>query len=75
MMRAWKSQWSVPIGGLLIDTLAYQFIENYQYRDKSFLYYDYMSRDFFQWMSEQDENQEYWRAPGSGAYVFGGRAF
>jgi len=71
MMRAWKSQWSVPIGGLLIDTLAYQFIENYQYRDKSFLYYDYMSRDFFQWMSEQDENQEYWRAPGSGAYVFG----
>jgi hypothetical protein len=71
MMRAWKSQWSVPIGGLLIDTLAYQFIENYQYRDKSFLYYDYMSRDFFLWMSGQDENQEYWRAPGSGAYVFG----
>ena len=29
MARAWKNQWNVPIGGLLIDTLAYQFIENY----------------------------------------------
>lgn len=71
MMRAWKGRWEVPIGGLLIDTLAYQFIENYTYRDKSYLYYDLMSRDFFKWMSEQDENQEFWRAPGSGQYVYG----
>ena len=71
MMRAWKQKWEVPIGGLLIDTLAYQFIENWQYRDKSYLYYDYMCRDFFKWMSEQDENQDYWKAPGSGQYVYG----
>lgn len=71
MARAWKNKWDVPIGGLLIDTLAYQFIENWQYRDKSYLYYDYMSRDFFAWMMNQDENQEFWRAPGSGQYVHG----
>jgi hypothetical protein len=71
MMRAWKSKWDVPIGGLLIDTLAYQFIENYQYRDKSYLYYDYMCRDFFSWMASQNESQEFWRAPGSGQYVYG----
>ena len=71
MMRAWKDKWSVPIGGLLIDTLAFQFIEAYAYRDKSYFYYDYMSRDFFKWMSDQDEKQEYWRAPGSGAFVYG----
>lgn len=71
MMRAWKREWNVPIGGMLIDTLAYQFIENYQYRDKSYVYYDWMCRDFFKWMAEQDENQEYWRAPGSGQYVWG----
>jgi hypothetical protein len=71
MMRAWKSQWSVPIGGLLIDTLAYQFIENYGYRDKSYLYYDYLCRDFFKWMSEQSETQEWWRSPGAGQYVYG----
>lgn len=71
MMRAWKDKWSVPIGGLLIDTLAYQFIENYLYRDKSYLYYDFMCRDFFAWMAAQDDQQEYWKAPGSGQYVYG----
>lgn len=71
MMRAWKRKWGVPIGGLLIDTLAYQFIENYEYRDKSYLYYDYMCRDFFKWMSEQSSDQVFWRAPGSGQYVYG----
>ena len=71
MMRSWKRQWEVPIGGLLVDTLAYQFIENYQYRDKSYFYYDYLCRDFFKWISEQDEKQEYWKAPGSGQFVYG----
>lgn len=71
MMRAWKRKWEVPIGGLLIDTLAYQFIENYEHRDKSYLYYDFMCRDFFKWMSEQSAEQVYWKAPGSGQYVYG----
>lgn len=71
MTRAWKRKWDVPIGGLLIDTLAYQFIENWEYRDKSYLYYDYMSRDFFKWLAEQDSNKEYWKAPGSGQHVYG----
>ncbi len=70
MMRAWKRKWEVPIGGLLIDTLAYQFIENYEYRDKSYLYYDYMCRDFFRYMANQNEQQDYWRAPGSGQWVY-----
>jgi hypothetical protein len=71
MMRAWKTKWSVPIGGLLIDTLAYQFIENYANRGKSYLYYDFMCRDFYKWMSDQNEMQEYWRSPGAGQYVYG----
>jgi hypothetical protein len=71
MMRAWRDNWIVPIGGLLVDTLAYQFIETYQYRDKSYLYYDFLCRDFFLWMSEQSDTQEYWKAPGSGQYVYG----
>ena len=71
MMRAWKNHWSVPIGGLLVDTLAYQFIENYEHRNNSFFYYDFMCRDFFDWMARQSATQEYWRAPGSGQYVYG----
>jgi hypothetical protein len=71
MMRDWKNKWTVPIGGLLIDTLAYQFIQTWEYRDKSYFYYDFMCRDFFKWMTTQDANQEWWRAPGSGQYVWG----
>lgn len=75
MMRAWKRKWDVSIGGLLVDTLAYQFIENYEYREKSFIYYDWMCRDFFKWMAEQDTEQEHWKAPGSGQYVYGKGVF
>lgn len=71
MARAWKRKWEVPIGGLLIDALAYQFIGTWGYKDKSYLYYDFMCRDFFKWMSDQSSEQEYWRAPGSGQYVYG----
>ncbi len=70
MARAWKSEWDVPIGGLLIDTLAYYFIRDYQHRLKSFLYYDYMSRDFLRYLADQDENQQYWRSPGANQYVW-----
>jgi len=71
MMRSWKYKWQVPVGGLLIDTLAYQFIEAYAYREKSYMYYDWVCRDFFKWMAEQDQDQTWWRAPGSGQYVYG----
>jgi len=70
MMRAWKDYNNVPIKGLLIDTLAYQFIENYQHRKKAYLYYDYFSRDFFEYVKNQTEGQTYWKAPGSGRYVY-----
>lgn len=70
MMRAWRGKWDVPIGGLLIDTLAYNFIESWAHKDKSFLYYDYMCRDFFEYLANQKDNQTYWKAPGSGQYVY-----
>lgn len=71
IMRAWKAKWNVPIGGLLVDTLAYQFINGWEYKDKSYSYHDFMTRDFFQFLVGQNREQEYWRAPGSGQYVYG----
>jgi hypothetical protein len=68
-MRVWADHCAVPISGMLIDTLAYQFIENYEYRDKSFLYHDFMARDYFDYLYKQDEKQTVWRAPGSGSHV------
>lgn len=70
MARAWKSKWNVAIGGLLIDTLAYNFMSDYEYKDKSFLYYDYISRDFFKYLSEQNSEQNYWLSPGARQYVW-----
>jgi hypothetical protein len=57
------------MSGALIDTLAYQFMEKYEFRDKSFLYHDYMARDFFDYISKQNQQQTIWRAPGSGSHV------
>ena len=60
MMRVWKDYNSVPISGALIDTLAYQFLENWEYREKSFLYHDFMARDFLAYMMDQNRDQTYW---------------
>lgn len=71
MTRQWRDAWNVPISGLLIDALAYQFMATYQYREKSFLYYDFMNRDFFKWLASQSREKEYWLAPGSSQRVYG----
>ena len=69
MARAWKNKHGVAMGGLLIDTLAHNFLKaTTEYDDKSFLYYDLMSKDFFKYLSELPE-QEYFAALGSGQRV------
>lgn len=70
MARVWKDEWSAPIGGILIDTLAYNFMSTWQHRDKSYVYYDYMVRDFFKYLKDLDTSQEYWLAPGSRNRVY-----
>lgn len=70
MARAWRDYNNVPMGGMLIDTLAYQFIGSWAHRKQSYLYYDFMSRDFFEFLAGQGAQQKYWLAPGSGSYVY-----
>lgn len=60
MARAWKNKHGVVMGGLLIDTLAYNFLESTdEYDEKSYLYYDYMCRDFFKFLADQPKQSEY----------------
>lgn len=69
MARAWKNKHGVAMGGLLIDTLAYNFLKSTSdYDNKNFLYYDWMSRDFFQYLMDQP-NQDHYKALGSGQNV------
>jgi hypothetical protein len=75
MARIWKSQNGVPISGMLIDTLAYQFIDGWADKDKSYLYHDFLVRDFFYYLWQTDIDQEFWRAPGSGSSVYKSGSF
>lgn len=70
MARAWRDYNNVPMSGMLIDTLAFQFIANWAHRKQSYLYYDYMTRDFFNYLAGQDSTKTYWLAPGSGSHVY-----
>lgn len=70
MARAWKQKWDIPMGGLLIDTLAHNFLQNYEHRDKTSVYHDWMSRDFFAYLKEQNKEQQYWYAVGSNQLVY-----
>lgn len=69
MARAWKNKHGVAMGGLLIDTLAYNFLkQTIEYDGRSYLYYDLMSRDFFAYLADQPK-QDYYAALGSGQRV------
>lgn len=70
MARAWKSYCNVSIKGLLIDTLAYRFLTDWSDKDKSYLYYDWMSRDFFEYLKDQTKDQTLWYAVGSGQAIY-----
>jgi hypothetical protein len=70
IMRIWKRHNRVPIGGMLIDTFAFNFIGSWEHRDKSYLYHDFLGRDFLQFMALRDTSQAYWSAPGSGSRVY-----
>lgn len=69
MARAWKNKHGVVMGGLLIDTLAYNFLNSTSfYDDKSYMYYDSMNRDFFEYLMNQPD-QDHYKALGSGQNV------
>jgi len=65
MVRAWRNKHGVAMGGLLIDTLAYSFLnKTTEYDNKGYAYHDWLSRDFFKYLSEMPKQDEY-AAPGS----------
>lgn len=70
MARSWKNKNGVVMGGLLIDTLAHNFLKSTCDYDKtSFASYDEMSRDFFKYLYDQPKDQEIYYALGSKQHV------
>lgn len=65
LARAWKNKHGLALGGLLIDTLAYNFLRTHtDYRTAKFDTYGQMVRDFFLYLSEE-EDHEFYSALGS----------
>jgi hypothetical protein len=69
MARSWRNKHGVAMGGLLIDTLAYNFLQSTtDYDTSSFAQYDILSRDFFGYLAELPKQDRY-NAPGSHQHV------
>jgi len=69
MIRAWKNYHGVNIGGMLIDTLVYNFFsQNHDYDKLSYASYDALFVSLFSYLGSLD-HQEYWLAPGSGQRI------
>lgn len=69
MARAWKDANGVVMGGLLIDTLVhYFFATTAEYDDKGTFWFDFMVRDFFEFLMNQPE-KDYYLALGSNQRV------
>jgi hypothetical protein len=76
MARAWKNKHGVYMGGLLIDTLAYNFLKSTDiYDDKSFASYEAMCRDFFKYLYDQPKDQKEYGALGSKQRVKAKKSF
>lgn len=50
MMKCWRRECNVPLKPFWIEILVQNFLKNYQYRDKTSVYYDWMVRDFFDYL-------------------------
>lgn len=68
MARAWNTTMGVCMQGYLIDSTVYSFLKDYKYSCETFIYYDWISRDYFKYLYDNAE-KEYWVMPGSGIHV------
>lgn len=71
MVRAWKNKNGVEMGGLLIDTFAYDFFkENDDLQKSDIANFDNVLLKFFEYLKSRNEHQKYWYAPGSRQKVY-----
>jgi hypothetical protein len=50
MLKCWQSYCSVPIKSFYLELLVIDFLDQWEYKSQSFFFYDWMCRDFFEWM-------------------------
>jgi hypothetical protein len=53
IVKAWRRSVAAPLSGFAIELLATEFLSVWLYRRRSLLFYDWMVRDFFFWLTLQ----------------------
>lgn len=56
VIRAWRTQNNVPISGIAIDTLVCNFFNTWDKTKTSYIWFDYLTQDFFEWLNNFSEN-------------------
>ena len=71
MTRAWKDKAGVSLPGLLIDALAYNFLDaRPKWHAVGFDSFPELVASFFDFLGSQDPEQAFWLAPGSQQRVY-----
>ena len=71
MLRSWKNKQGFKFGGLLIDTLSFNFLEsNSNYSNIDFDNYLEMIKELFSYLKSFDKERSYWLALGSNQQVY-----
>lgn len=52
MQRAWNDENNIGLSGIAIDSLVYNFFSTWTENQTSYLYFDWLSRDFYLWLKE-----------------------
>jgi len=71
MLRAWKNEQGFKFGGLLVDTLVYNFfLANKKYYATTFSEYPELLKDLFKYLKGLNKHQDFWLALGSNQRVY-----
>jgi Second Messenger Oligonucleotide or Dinucleotide Synthetase domain len=73
MLKAWQTWCSVPIKSFYLELLAIEFLDQCEWRNNDYFYYDWISRDFFKWLITK-ANTHLW-APGTYEMLWLGEAW
>jgi hypothetical protein len=73
MMKCWQGYCNVSLKSFCIELLVIEFLESYQYRDRTTVYYDWMVRDFFQFLIGKSNGYVF--APGMIKLIWLGNAW
>ncbi len=73
MLKCWQANCAVPIRSFYLELLAIEFLDQWAHRNRGVFYYDWMCRDFFQWMISRANGAVF--APGTFDIMWLGEAW